>query len=235
MNISHKFTCNVVCLAALVFAVVGSVSAQDNSSKSTEKEKELIAVLRSDATAAEKAISCKQLAIHGSSAAVAELAKLLPDEQLSSWSRIAIEAIPGIESDDALRNATKSLEGRLLIGMINSIGVRRDAKSVQLLTTRLQDKDTEVASAAAVALGRIGNDAAKRSLREALAVAPDKVRSAVAEGCVLVAERLHANGKSAEAVALYDEIRKSGCSQTENHRSYTRVPFSRGMKKEFLF
>jgi HEAT repeat protein len=209
MNISHKFTCNVVCLAALVFAVVGSVSAQDNSSKSTEKEKELIAVLRSDATAAEKAISCKQLAIHGSSAAVAELAKLLPDEQLSSWSRIAIEAIPGIESDDALRNATKSLEGRLLIGMINSIGVRRDAKSVQLLTTRLQDKDTEVASAAAVALGRIGNDAAKRSLREALAVAPDKVRSAVAEGCVLVAERLHANGKSAEAVALYDEIRKA--------------------------
>ena len=84
-----------------------------------------------------KRSTCKQLAIHGSSAAVAELAKLLPDEQLSSWSRIALEAIPGIESDDALRNAAKSLEGRLLIGMINSIGVRRDAKSVQLLTNAI--------------------------------------------------------------------------------------------------
>ena len=38
-------------------------------------------------------------------------------------------------------------------GMINSIGVRQDAKAVDLLTTKLQDPDAEVASAAAVALG----------------------------------------------------------------------------------
>jgi HEAT repeat protein len=149
------------------------------------------------------------LAIYGSTAAVPELAKLLPDPQLSSWARIALEAIPGPEADEALRQAAGSLKGKLLIGTINSIGVRRDAKAVAPLTARVQDKNAEVASAAAVALGRIGNPAATKALRAALAAAPAEVRSAVAEGCVLCAERLHAEGKSVEAAEIYDEVRKS--------------------------
>ena len=137
------------------------------------------------------------------------MAKLLSDEQLASWARIALEAIPGAEADEALRKATESLQGKLLVGTINSIGVRRDADAVDPLTARLQDKDAEVASAAAVALGRIGNAAAAKSLRGSLATDPVKVRSAVAEGCVLCAERLLAEGKAAEAVEIYDEVRKA--------------------------
>src|SRR5690606_4254703 len=114
----------------------------------------------------------KKLAIHGSSAAVPELAKLLPNPQLSSWARIALEAIPGPEADEALRNAAESLDGLLLVGTINSIGVRRDAKAVELLAGKLKDQDEEVASAAAVALGKIGNAPAVQSLRGALAEAP---------------------------------------------------------------
>jgi HEAT repeat protein len=179
------------------------------TARADEKEKELLAILRSDAPAGEKAVTCKLLAIHGSSEAVPDLARLLPNEQLASWARIALEAIPGKPADEALRRATESLRGKLLVGTINSIGVRRDANSVDLLTTRLQDQDAEVASAAAVALGRIGNATATQSLRDALAVAPPKVRSAVAEGCVLCAERLHSDGKSSEAAEIYDEVRKA--------------------------
>ena len=102
-------------------------------SPSPAKEKELIAVLRSDAPAAEKAIACKHLAVYGSSEAVPELAQLLTDEQLASWSRIALEAIPGPAADEALRKALDSLKGRLLVGTINSIGVRRDAMAVDPL------------------------------------------------------------------------------------------------------
>ncbi|MDA1053115.1 MAG: PBS lyase [Planctomycetota bacterium] len=209
MYTNRKLTRSLVFLAAIIVMAAASARAADDQNSSPEREKELIAVLRSDAPAAEKAITCKHLAIHGSSAAVPELAKLLPNEQLSSWARIALEAIPGAESDEALRKAAESLEGVLLVGTINSIGVRRDANAVDLLSTRLQDKDADVASAAAVALGRIGNDAATKSLRGALAAAPVKVRSAVAEGCVLCAERLYDAGKSAEAAAIYDEVRKA--------------------------
>ena len=213
MNKFSRLIGSGVCVALLLVASAAAACLQDSPDPSSEKENELLAVLRSDAPAAEKAITCKKLAIHGSSAAIADLAKLLPDPQLSSWARIAIEAIPGSESDDALLNAAGTLEGKLLVGMINSIGVRRSATAVDLLTKRLQDKDAEVASAAAAALGRIGNAAATQSLRAALVTAPVDVRSAVAEGCVLCAERLYATGQSAAAVALYDEIRSADVPQ----------------------
>ncbi len=204
-----RFTRAVVCLAAMLAAVATSARAADDAKAFSEKEQELLAILRSEAPGADKAIACKHLAIHGSDAAVPDLAKLLSDAQFASWARIALEAIPGAVVDEALRKATDSLDGNLLVGTINSIGVRRDANAVETLTARLQDKDGEVASAAAVALGRIGNDAAAKSLRLSLASAPGYVRSAVAEGCVLCAERLHAAGKSADAVAIYDEVRRA--------------------------
>jgi HEAT repeat protein len=213
MNTHQPHFRSFVFLALLFGLAVSTSQALDGPSASPEKEKELLEVLRSDAAKAEKAISCKLLAIHGSSAAVADLAKLLPDPELSSWARIALEAIPGTEADEALRKAAASLEGKLLVGTLNSIGVRRDIEAVELLTARLQDNDAEVASAAAVALGRVGNAAARKSLRAALADAPAKVRSAVAEGCVLCAERLLADGKSAEAVAIYDEVRAADVPQ----------------------
>ena len=105
----------------------------------SEKEKELLTLLRSDAAPAEKALACKKLAIYGSDASVPDLAKLLPNPQLSSWARIALEAIPGEASNAALREAAGSLEGRLLVGMINSLGVREDANAVDLLTKKMQD------------------------------------------------------------------------------------------------
>lgn len=192
-----------------MLVAVTSARSADGFKASPEKEKEQIAILRSDAPPQDKAIACKKLAIDGSSEAVGDLAKLLTDPQLASWSRIALEAIPGTAPDEALRKASESLEGNLLVGVLNSIGVRRDANSVELLTKRLSDKDDEVASAAAVALGRIGNDAAAKLLRPALTSGPAKVRSAAAEGCVLCAERLLAEGKAADSVALYDEVRKT--------------------------
>lgn len=174
-----------------------------------EKESDLLGVLTGDAPGADKAIACKRLAIYGTEAAAPELAKLLGNEQLASWSRIALEAIPGAKVDEALRGAVGSLQGKLLVGTLNSIGVRRDAGAVDTLKTRLQDNDAEVASAAAVALGKIGNAAAAEALRQSLAKAPEGVRSAVAEGCVYCAERFMAEGNAAEAVAIYDEVRKA--------------------------
>lgn len=208
MLMTRKFVCSVF-VAALMLVVATSVRAADGFKASPEKEKELIAVLRSDAPPQDKAIACKKLAVDGSSEAVGDLAKLLSDPQLASWSRIALEAIPGTAPDEALRKASESLDGNLLVGVLNSIGVRRDVNSAEMLTKRLRDKDEEVASAAAVALGRIGNAASATTLRAALTSGPAKVRSAAAEGCVLCAERLLAEGKTADAVALYDEVRKA--------------------------
>jgi HEAT repeat protein len=172
------------------------------------KERVLIEVLKSGAPPA-KAMACKQLAVFGSAAAVPHLAPLLADERLASWARIALEVIPGPEADAALRTASQSLTGRLLIGTIHSIGVRRDGKAVEILSGRLKDADEEVASAAALALGRIGSDQSTSVLKQSLSSAQDLVQSSVAEGCVLCAERLLADGKGDESARLYDEVRQT--------------------------
>ena len=44
--------------------------------------------------------------------------------------RYALEPIPDPSVDDALRDALGKLKGRLLVGVIGSLGVRRDAKAV---------------------------------------------------------------------------------------------------------
>ena len=191
----------------LVAGSARAAAAAESQSSTAEKERELIRVLQSNVPPAEKAIPCKQLAIYGTKDAVPALAPLLSDQQLASWARIALEAIPGPASDDALRDAMGKLQGKLLVGVINSIAVRRDAKAVSGLVKKLKDADPEVASAAAVALGRIGGAEAAKALSQSLASAPAAVRPAVAQGCVLCAEKLLTQGKFADAVKLYDAVR----------------------------
>jgi HEAT repeat protein len=152
------------CFAAVLAMIAITAQVAGGQEQSSAKEQELIAVLQ-NGQPADKAIACKELAIHGSKAAVPELAKLLADEQLVSWARIALEAIPDPAADEALRNALDTAQGRALIGVINSIGVRRDAQAVEPLQNRLQSADGEVASAAAIALGNIGTAQATQALR----------------------------------------------------------------------
>ena len=199
-------------LAAAVTALLVTVSTRSihaQSPDAVDKAKAAIAVLRSDAAEADKALACKHLAIYGSADAVPELAKVLENERLHSWARTGLEAIPGPEADAALRAAASTLSGNLLVGTLNSIGVRKDAGALPVLTQRLADRDPEVASAAAVALGHVGTPAAISALKAALPRANGAVQSAIAEGCILAAEGLVAAGKASDAVALFDEIRKA--------------------------
>lgn len=198
-------------LSVLGLMFASSLLAADPIKVSAEKEKEALAVLQSDAPAADKALACKKLTIDGSATAVPELAKLLTDPQLHSWARIALEAIPGPEADAALRKAAETLEGKLLIGVVNSLGNRRDAKAVEQLAKLLAGKDKDVASAAAVSLGLIGDAAATKTLRDALAESPKPVNSAVAEGLILCAERA---GNAADAIEIYDQVRKAEVPKT---------------------
>jgi HEAT repeat protein len=182
-----------------------SISRADEF-KTPPSESELIEILKTK-DAPDKAIACKQLAIRGTKECVPELAKLLSDKDLASWARIALEAIPDPAADKALIDATKDLKGKLLVGTINSIGVRKSQDASEPLADLLKNDDKQVASAAAVALGKIGNDSAIKTLRDSLQ--SSSVRGAVAEGCELCAEKLAAEGKTDEAAKLYEEVRKA--------------------------
>jgi HEAT repeat protein len=196
------------CLLFLSVAAA-PMAAADNAS-SREKARQALSVLQSDAPPQDKALACKRLAIYGTAEAVPALASLLSDEKLAAWARIALQVIPGPAADEALRGAMGKLQGRLLVGVINSIGVRKDTQAVEGLVARLKDADPEVASAAAVALGKIGGDPAVQALERFLPDAPVAVRAAAAEGCIRCAEQLLAAGQTAAAVKLYDAVRTAG-------------------------
>jgi acetyl esterase/lipase len=199
----QTFGCLTLCLALATSAL-----AADQPVTAADKAREALNTLKSGSPA-EKALACKQLAVYGKADAVPALAPLLEDQHLASWARIALEVIPGAAADRALRDALDKTRGRLLVGVINSIGVRRDAKAVGALAARLKDSDGEVAAAAAVALGHIGGDKAINALKPSLTSGPAEVRSAAAQGCILAAEQLLAKKRFAPAAALYDFVRQA--------------------------
>lgn len=198
----------IACMAAVMLSPVSVLAAEPFAN-----EQELITVIAGDSDEATKAVACKQLAICGSAASVDALEALLPNQRLASWARIALEAIPGPEASAALRRSTAILQGRELIGAINSLGVREDADAVPLLLTRLSGEDSEVVEAAAAALGRIGGTAAVAGLTSRLSSNSETCRDAVAEACVVASENLLAAGKAAESAALAASVRGAEVSE----------------------
>jgi len=172
-----------------------------------ESVSKLVAVLKSDASQHEKAEACRQLGVVGTKEAVPVLAGLLGDEKLAHMARYALEPIPDPAVDEALRAALGTLKGRLLVGVIGSLGVRRDAQAIEPLAGMLKDPDADVAQAAARALGSIGTTAAAKAIEGALAGTPAGNRLAFCEGLFRAAESLAAKGQRAEAIAIYDRLR----------------------------
>jgi HEAT repeat protein len=116
----------------------------------------LIAILREpDASQYAKAKACQKLAVTGDRRAVPALASLLTDERLSHYARFALEPNPDPSAGAALRDALGKVKGKLLIGVINSVGARRDGRAIDSLARFLHDEDPEIAQAASAALARI--------------------------------------------------------------------------------
>lgn len=85
-------------MAILLISVLFMTLHDAFAEKRRETEAQLISILKSDADKAQKAITCKKLAVYGSKKAVPALAALLSDEQLASWARIGLEAISTFRS-----------------------------------------------------------------------------------------------------------------------------------------
>lgn len=167
----------------------------------------LIRIL-TDAGSAEfrKAKACQRIGELAAKEAVPALSALLPDEHLSAYARYGLEPIADPSADDALRAALPKLRGNLLIGVINSIGKRRDAKASLALAGMIYGADDNVASAAAAALGSIGGASSAKLLQAALAKTSGIRRTAVAAASLVCSERLLAEGKRDQALALYASL-----------------------------
>jgi len=112
-----------------------SVSAL-NAETADEIRAKALAVLKSDAPFEQKSTACRDLVRVGNKDCVPVLAGMLGDEKMSHMARYALEPMQGKAVDEALRAALDKLNGKLLSGVIGSIGARRDSGAVELLGKR---------------------------------------------------------------------------------------------------
>lgn len=203
-------------IASLLIVTAGATLAwaQTNAKEIMAKPPaELVEILKNPgASAFDKAKACQRLAVVGTKDAVPALAALLADEKLNLYARCGLEGIADPSVDAALRDAATKLQGSQLVGVLGSIGQRKDAQAIGQLKGLLGNADAAVASAAAGALGQIGTSEAANILKEGLGKA-SPVKNWIADGSLSCADGLVAAGKQAEAVALLDAVAKSDVSK----------------------
>jgi hypothetical protein len=190
---------------------------------SEKLELRLASLLNSSIPHAGKGFVCRKLAIIGTAKSVPFLAAMLVDGDVSHMARYALERIPGTEADDALRDALPKVQGRQKVGVISSLGIRRDARSAAQLAALLGSAP-EIAAAAAVALGRIGNPDAAKALAQYRMKAPKEYRAAAADASLTCAERLLADGNRSEAIAVLRSLNSQ--DQPEHVRQAAKLALS---------
>lgn len=199
------------------------VATQGNTAARKELETRLLDVIKSGVSRSAQDFVLRTLKTIGTAQSVPALAAMLPNEDLSHMARYALERIPAPEAVAAMRDALPRLNGALKVGVIGALGVRRDVASVAALARSLGDADTTIASAAAHSLGLIGTPEAGKALSEQVKKTSEGTEPALADACLVCAERLLAGGNKAEAMSLYSSL------NAEDQPKHVRLAATRGL------
>ncbi len=195
----------------VLFAVLTGAAPCVASAASPDpvKTRQLIATAQSDTGLAERARALQQLALVATRDAVPGLTRLLADEKLGQYARDVLEAMPDAEAGDALRTALGQLQGKALVGVVNSLGLRRDVKAVDALVKLSGDTTSVAAAPALLALGRIATPEAVRAVESTFAQGAAELRATAAEAWLLVANRFFDEAKPAPALVIFEKVRRA--------------------------
>lgn len=162
---------------------------------------QLVAILQEPKTApAARQFICRMLERVGTEEHVSLLAKFLADPQNGDDARRALELIPGEAASAALRDALPKAQGVHRIGIINSLGQRRDPKAVEPLAKLMSGTEGK---AAVRALGKIGTAEAASALSKAMEGAKPGLAEALWHAQLRCADALAAAGDIKAADAIY--------------------------------
>lgn len=184
------------------------VASHGDAAARKKLESTLAKVLGTDIPRAAKDIVCRALKTIGTAHSVPALAKLLHDEELSHMARHALETNDAPEAVKALVGAIDKAPKKIKIGIISSLGARGVGVPVAPLAKALSDKDADISTAGALALGAIGSADAVKALGSAKVNDTNKI--AVCDAMLQCAENMLAHGKKSGAKAIYGTVLKIG-------------------------
>jgi HEAT repeat protein len=178
---------------------------------------QLAKLLESDATIECKSFICRQLWFVDSADSMPVLARMLTDEETVDMACYALCQDPSPEAGKALRDAMGKVQGNVIIPIVNLLGERHAAQSVDAISTLVFSDEAAVAEAAVAALGKIGGTRAASVLSEARAKGSPETRLAATHAYLQCAESLLAQDKKDEAVAIFKEL--AGADEPEPVRT----------------
>ncbi|MHC4213801.1 MAG: HEAT repeat domain-containing protein [Planctomycetota bacterium] len=186
-------------------------SAQKSPEKLKAIEKRLAEFLGKPATPAAKQFICRKLSVIGSKDSVGALANLLTQPATSEikpsdMARYALERIPGPAASGALLDGLDKTTGSAKIGIINSLGARRDKGAVKKLSALVSSKDEQIARASIIALGRIADRNAAEVLRKAQRKISRRLQPDWADSYLSCADQLVVAGNKRLAIQIYRRL-----------------------------
>ncbi len=188
-----------------VLAAVHCARAEIPAADLLNENKLLEVIQKAETSDNDKVTACQNLGWCGTRAAVAPLTALLSNEKpvLRHAARYGLEMIPDPAVEEAFCEAAGRLTGPALVGVLQSMGNRGNARSVSILSGRMSDREAGVAEAAAHALGKLATP-------EALAA----LKAGLGKSSVVAVAYLNGAGKAAcmdqaQAAACYADIRNT--------------------------
>jgi HEAT repeat protein len=151
---------------------------RNDSAGRAECEAKLLAFLKSPASPAARTIASRHLRFIAGDTAVPALQAMLTDDKSADLALYALQGIAGAAAERALVQTLGATTGATKLAVIAALGERRSREAVPALVPLLQQPAT--AGPAAIALGRIGGEAAAAALGSAYGGATGALKTTIA-------------------------------------------------------
>ena len=163
-----------------------------------------------------KAVFILELRALGGKESVSAVGKLLGDDELCSDAALALLTIrDGVAPQ--FRGALAKSKGRNRVTIIHALGALQDDDSATVLKKALGEPDRDVRRTAAWALANIGDASATDALLKSADSAESWERTEATQDCLLLAERLAATGKRAQAERIHTHLLATRKDPSERH------------------
>lgn len=193
----------------------------------------LLATLNSETPREIQVLLIREIGRLGKYEAVKPLGRVLSDQTADLYvreeARRALEAIPVVTVKRAFRDALGKAQGALKIGILRSMGIRRDSLAVEHMLEAVRDPDIEVRLAAIEAMALVGEISSVGVLEEALGQYEGVALLRVRRAYLRLADSLVDNAERGTARRIYDRAMSLGTAE----RCAALVGFARaGLQSE---
>ena len=145
----------------------------------------------------------------GKAESVPALTKLFSadDKHLRDYARRALEKNPDPSASDALlKELVSATESSWKIGLINSLGERKDVAAIPAIIKALNDSDPKVATAAVTALTHTATPTGIQALTDITTKPTSPVYVKAAQGLIDIAQQKAENKQTSDAGKIFDSV-----------------------------